>query len=200
MYRFHTINLIEGKASRRIHVVRGRLTKRQATSRPDLLWPESWRSTSKNHNNEGEKIGQVKDQSLRTPESYEVFISSTQRTRILQRSSRMHDSNWKHKQLRLCLARRAKFRNGETCIQKDEHQSRLTCILEADETKRQRMEGIAPRIHEDHIAGKGDNSLHHYNLVHKFNPTPQAMKNTCSNSSSGQRMGKLEEISTWNLV
>ena len=43
----------------------------------------------------------------------------------------------------------------------------LTCILEADETKRLRMEGIEPRIHEDHIAGKGDNSLHHYNLVHK---------------------------------
>ena len=31
-------------------------------------------------------------------------------------------------------------------------------------------------IHEDHIAGRGDNSLQHYNLVHKFIPMPQAMK------------------------
>ena len=31
-------------------------------------------------------------------------------------------------------------------------------------------------IHEDHIAGKGANSLQHYNLVHKFIPMPQAMK------------------------
>ena len=30
--------------------------------------------------------------------------------------------------------------------------------------------------HEDHIAGKRDNSLQHYNLVHKFVPVPQAMK------------------------
>ena len=33
-----------------------------------------------------------------------------------------------------------------------------------------------PNYHEDHIAGKGDNSLQHYNLVHKFIPKPQAMK------------------------
>ena len=26
------------------------------------------------------------------------------------------------------------------------------------------------------IAGKGENSLQHYNLVHKFIPMPQAMK------------------------
>ena len=32
-----------------------------------------------------------------------------------------------------------------------------------------------PNQHEDHI-GKGDNSLQHYNLVHKFIPMPQAMK------------------------
>ena len=38
------------------------------------------------------------------------------------------------------------------------------------------MEGIEPRIHEDHSAGKGDNSLHHYNLEHEFVPLPQAMK------------------------
>ena len=31
-------------------------------------------------------------------------------------------------------------------------------------------------IIEDHIAGKGENSLQHYILVHKFIPMPQAMK------------------------
>ena len=33
-----------------------------------------------------------------------------------------------------------------------------------------------PNHHEDHIAGKGDNSLQHYHLVHKFIPMHQAMK------------------------
>ena len=38
------------------------------------------------------------------------------------------------------------------------------------------MGNSLPNHHEDHIAGKGDNSLQHCNLVHKFIPMPQAMK------------------------
>ena len=42
-----------------------RLTKRQATSRPDHLWLEIWRSMLRNSKNEREaKLAQVKDQSL----------------------------------------------------------------------------------------------------------------------------------------
>ena len=67
--------------------------------------------------------------------------------------------------------------------------TRLACILEADESKRLRMGETLPNHHEDHIAGKGDNSLQHYNLVHKFIPMPQALKNSRCKSSSGQGMG-----------
>ena len=45
---------------------------------------------------------------------------------------------------------------------------KLACILEADESKRLRMGESLPNHHEDHVAGKEDNSLQHYNLVHKF--------------------------------
>ena len=34
---------------------------------------------------------------------------------------------------------------------------KFACILEAEETKRQRMERIALQSHEDHMAGKGSN-------------------------------------------
>ena len=54
--------------------------------------------------------------------------------------------------------------------------TRLACILEAGESTRLRMGKSYPNHHEDHIAGKGDNSLQHHNLVHKFIPMPQAMK------------------------
>ena len=47
--------------------------------------------------------------------------------------------------------------------------------------------------HEDHIAGKGENSLQHYNLVHKFILMRQVVKNSSSKSSGGQGMGKIEE-------
>ena len=39
-----------------------------------------------------------------------------------------------------------------------------------------RMGNSIPHNHEDHIEGKGENSLQHYHLVHKFNPMPQAMQ------------------------
>ena len=54
--------------------------------------------------------------------------------------------------------------------------TKLACIPEADESTRMRMGNSIPHHHEDHIEGKGENSLHHYDLVHKFIPVPQAMK------------------------
>ncbi len=44
------------------------------------------------------------------------------------------------------------------------------------ECTRLRVGESLPNRHEDHIAGKGNNSLQHYYLVHKFIPMPQAMK------------------------
>ena len=57
------------------------------------------------------------------------------------------------------------------------------------------MGNSIPHHHQDHIAGKGENSLQHYNLVHKFIPMPQAMKIPGSKSSGGQGMGKIGENS-----
>ena len=55
-------------------------------------------------------------------------------------------------------------------------------------------------IMEDHIAGKGENSLHHYNLVHKFTPMPQAMKIPAAKAAVDKEWEKLEKISAWNLT
>ena len=57
-----------------------------------------------------------------------------------------------------------------------EAKTRFSCITEAHESTRQRIESVTKRIHEEHIAGKEQNSVLHYNLVHKFIPMPQAMK------------------------
>ena len=52
-----------------------------------------------------------------------------------------------------------------TRAKSNEIKSKLACILEASESTRLRMEESLPNHHEDHIAGEGDNSLQHYNLV-----------------------------------
>ena len=64
----------------------------------------------------------------------------------------------------------------ETCCTVEEHKTKCACIVEADESMRKRMEGSPHKNHEDHIAGKGMNSLSHYNMVQKFIPMPQAIK------------------------
>ena len=69
-----------------------------------------------------------------------------------------------------------KIKKGETRSKTNDIKSKLVCILEASESTRLRMGNSIPNHHENHIAGKGVNSLQHYNLVHKFIPVPQALK------------------------
>ena len=62
------------------------------------------------------------------------------------------------------------------------------------------MGNSVPNHLEDHIAGKGNNSLQHKNLVHKFIPMPQAMKIPAAKAAVDKEWGKLEKISAWNLT
>ena len=66
--------------------------------------------------------------------------------------------------------------HGATRGKSNEINSKLACVLEASESTRLRMEESLPNHHEDRFAGNGDNSLQHYNVVHKFIPMLQAMK------------------------
>ena len=62
------------------------------------------------------------------------------------------------------------------------------------------MGNSIPHHHEDHVAGKGENSLQHYNLVHKFIPMPQAMKIPAAKAAVVKECEKLRKISAWNLT
>ena len=61
------------------------------------------------------------------------------------------------------------------------------------------MGNSIPHYHRDHIARKEENSLQHYNLVHKFIPMPQAMKIPAAKASV-KEWEELEKISAWNLT
>ena len=78
--------------------------------------------------------------------------------------------------------------------------TRLACILEASDSTRLRMGESLPNHHEDHIAGKENNSVQHKNLIHKFIPTPQAMKIPAAKAAVDKEWEKLEKISAWNLT
>ena len=82
----------------------------------------------------------------------------------------------------------------------DKNTTKLACILEAHESTRMRLGNSMLHYHEDHIAGKGENSLQHYNLVHKFIPMPQAMKIPAAKAAVDKEWEKLEKFSAWNLA
>ena len=137
--------------------------------------------------------GQLKNQSS----DYEESISLTVRTRSSRKPLRTQEENWKHQwPCKTCK----KSKSGETRSKTNDFKSKFACILEASESTRMRMEESPPKHHEDHIAGKGDNSLQHYNLVHKFIPMPEAMKIPAAKAAVDKEWEKLEKIPARDLT
>ena len=93
-----------------------------------------------------------------------------------------------------------KNEHGETRGKTSEIKSKIACILEASESTRTRMEESSPNHNEDHMAGKGDTSLQHYVLVHKFIPMPHAMKIPAAKKQQWIKNDKLENIPAWDLT
>ena len=79
-------------------------------------------------------------------------------------------------------------------------QTKLACILEANESTRIRMGNSIPSNHEDHIAGKGENSSQHYNFRSQIFLMPQALKIRAAKAAVDKEWEKLEKISAWNLT
>ena len=93
-----------------------------------------------------------------------------------------------------------KSKSGETRSKTNYFKSKFACILEASESTRMRMEESLPNYHDDHIAGRRDNSLKHYNLVHNFIPVPQAVKIPAAKAAVDKEWETLKKIPAWDLT
>ena len=86
----------------------------------------------------------------------------------------------------------------------NKNKTKLARILGADESTRLRMANSVPNYHQDHFAGKGENSLQHYNLVinlflclkpFRF---PQRKQQRTRNGKIGENFGvEFEESQRW---
>ena len=182
-------------------MVRGRLTRKQLTSRPDHLWPELWKSMGKN--------AKLKEKQKWAEEK--IHLDNARKLRgiyFIDPEDKEYKETIKNARKKLetsvapampCKAS-TKGKHGATRGKSNEIKSKLACILEANESTGMRMGYSQPHNHEDHIAGKGENSLQHYNLVHKFIPMPQAMKIPAAKAAVDKEWEKLEKISAWNLT
>ena len=154
-----------------------RLTKRQVTSRPDYLWPELWTKLGRN--------AKLKEKQKWSNEKPKLDIRRLRGIYFIDPEDKEFEETTKNTRENLetpmapamtCKTSK-KNNNGETRGKTNDFKSKFVCILEAaSESTRLRMEESLPNHHEDHIAGRGDNSLQHYILVHTFIPMPQGMK------------------------
>ena len=106
---FTQFTILDEKAPDGYTWSRGRLTRKQLTSRPDHLWPELWKSMGKHAKLKKSKSGLMKSSILKTHEDCEEFLSSTPRIRNSRKPSRTHVRSWKHQWLLLCLVKLRKI-------------------------------------------------------------------------------------------
>ena len=133
---------------------------------------------------------------LKTHENCGESISSAPRIRNSRKPSRTRVSSWKHQWLLLCFVKLWKILG----VAFSKVKARPACILDASESARMRMGNSKRHCHQDHVAGEGENSSQHYNLVHKFIPMPQAVKILAAKVSVDKEWEKLEKFSAWNLT
>ena len=194
---FTQIYSIGRKTSRRIYVVRGEIDEKQLTSRPDHLWPELWKSMGKH--------AKLKEKQKWSEEK--LHLENARKLRaiyFIDPEDKEFKETIKNARKKLetsmapavpCIIVKIFGSGGSNKIK-----AKLACILEADESTRMRMGNSMPHYHQDHFAGKGENSLQHFNLVHKFIPMPRAMKILAAKAAVDKEWEKLEKISAWNLT
>ena len=178
-----------------------RLTRKQLTSRPDRLWPELLDKMGKNAKLKEKQKWSHEKPHLDNARKLRGIFSLTPRTRNLRRPLRMLARNWKYQWLAPAMPCKI-LKSNENCGSgaSDKVKTKLACILEAGGSTRLRMGESLPTHHEDHIAGKGDNSLQHYNMVHKFIPMPQAMKIPAAKAAVDKEWEKIGKNSAWNVT
>ena len=178
-----------------------RLTRRQATSRPDHLWPELWTKLGRNA-----KLREMQTWSIEQPK-----LDNARRLRGIYftgpEDEEFKETIWNaRKKLEKPMAPAVpcktckKSKHGEIRSKTNDFKSKFACILEASEFTRMRMEESRPNYYEYHVAGRGDNSLQHYSLVHKFIPMPRAMKIPTAKAAGDKEWEKLEKIPAWDLT
>ena len=179
-------------------MVRGETDEKTAYIQARSFMARTLQINGKARQAEGEaKVVRGESSILKTHENCEGSISSTQRIRNSKKPSRTRVRSWKHQWLLLCPVKLSKvvgvmhptklkqnlrvfwkLMNPQECVWEIRYRIIMKTILQE----------------------RGENSLQHYNLVHKFIPMPQAMKIPAARAAVDKEWEKLEKISAWNLT
>ena len=177
-----------------------RLKRKQTTSWPDNVCPDMWKHVSDASKRKEKRKWAIEkpklDKARRLRGIYFIDPEDEEFKDIMKNARRKLEIPMPAAmpcKTSLCPSSR------ETCRAIGGHKTKYACIVEADESMRIRMEGTPHRYHEDPIAGKGTNSLSHYNFAHQFIPMPQAMKMPEAKAAV-EKLKKHEMILAWQLT
>ena len=184
--RLHKIYFIEWKATRRIYMVRGRLT-------PDNVWPDMWKHMSEASKRKAKQKWAIEKPKFDNARKLRgIFFIEPEDEDF---KNIMKNDRWKL-EIPMTAAMPCKTpinSGGETCRNIGQRKTKYACAVDADESTRPRREGAGHKPHQDHISAKGTNSMTHYSLLHKFIPVPQALKIPDAKATVENEWGKLKK-------
>ena len=152
-----------------------RRTRKQTTSRPDDVWPDMWK-----HMSNAAKLKTKQKWAVEKPKL--VNASQLRGIFFIEPNDEEFKLTMKAACRKLEIPMPAAMpckspvnSGGETYCGIGKSKTKYSCVVDADESTRPRLEGVGHKPHQDHITAKGMNSITHYSLVHKFIPMPQAL-------------------------
>ena len=199
---FHSVNSISREKLPYGYMWYGeRLTRKQPTSRPDHLWPELWTKLGRNAQLKERQKWSREKRKLDNARKLRGIYFIDHEDKKFKETIKNARNNLETPMAPALPCKTSKEQSAWVTRSKtNEIKSKLACILEASESTRLRMGESLPNHHEDHIAAKGDNSLQHFNFVHKFILVLQAMKIPAAKAAVDQEWEKLEKILAWDLT
>ena len=202
--RFHSITLLEEKPPNGYMWSGWRNTRKQLTSRPRHLWPELLDKIAENAKlKEKEKWSHEKlhlDNAWKLRGIYFIDPEDEEFKKTIKNTRKKLETPVAPAMP--CKTMKSNKNCGSGASNKVK--TKLACILGASESTRLRMGESLPTHHEDHIAGRGNNSLQHYNLVHchftNWFLCPEPWKIPAAKAAVDKEWEKLEKNSAWNLT
>ena len=161
-----------------------RLTKRQVTSRPDLLWPELWIKVGRNAKlKERHKWSDEQPKLDNARRLRRVYFIDPEDTEFKETTGNAR-INWIHQLLQPCLARQARrVSMGRPVVRPTISNQHLRVSWKPVNPQGCVWKKLYRNITRTISQEREDNSLQHYNLVHKLSYASSHENSACENSS-----------------
>ena len=141
-----------------------RLTRKQKTSRPDDVWPDTWKFMSDAAKKKAKQRWTIEKPKLDNARQLrEIFFiePNDEEFKLTMKAAR------RKLEVPMPAAMPCKIptkSSGETHRNIGKRKTKYACVADADESTRPRQEGAGHKPHQDHISAKRMNSTTHYSL------------------------------------